>query len=387
MNTQNSDYRTRFVASIDAVTPALWDRLVPKLPGGCFVRHGFLRALEASGCLGEESGWEPAHWTLWNTAGELLAALPLYRKWHSYGEYVFDWAWAEAHMRHGIAYYPKWLSAVPFTPVSGPRFLCASSDDRIVQRCLDDLRSQEGSSVHLLFPRIGEPEECLKRAGFSRRNGIQFHWFNRGFESFEDFLAALSQPKRKKIRAERRKVAELGLRFTVHAGKEITPEQWAFFNDCYARTYALRGNPPYLNLAFFELMHRAAPEMCVLFIGHDTHGPCCSSLVLRDGDYAFGRYWGAIRDYPFVHFEACYYQPILWAIAANIQVIEGGAQGQHKMARGFDPVPTASWHWLRHPAFADAVDRFLDRESQHLDRVLDELEERSAFREAAKSAV
>jgi len=398
VNTPLSDYRTRFLAGIDAVAPALWNRLVPSQPGGCLVRHEFLRAFESSGCLGRESGWEPAHWTLWSAADELVAALPLYRKWHSYGEYVFDWAWAEAHMRHGLAYYPKWLSAVPFTPVSGPRFLCASPDPQFLKRCLGDLKTQDGSSAHLLFTRLRDPagtldagqaqveaaqEKCLQQAGFSRRDGIQFHWVNRNFADFDDFLAALSQPKRKKIRAERRKVAELGIHFTVHQADQIDAHLWAFFFACYARTYALRGNPPYLNLEFFQTIHREAPAMCVVFVGHDAQGPCCASLVLRDGHDAFGRYWGALRDYPFVHFEACYYQPIEWAISAKIRVIEGGAQGQHKMARGFDPVATASWHWLRHPAFAEAIDRFLQRESQHLDRVLDELEERSAFRDAA----
>lgn len=412
MNTR-TDYRTRFLGSLAEIPAADWDRLIPALPGACFVRHAFLHAMESADCLGRESGWEPAHWTLWDPSGACLAAMPLYRKWHSYGEYVFDWAWAEAYLRHGLAYYPKWLSAVPFTPVSGPRLLCPRPTPAILQRCLSDLKAREGSSVHLLFPKsaphatpagaadpvhrkpvgavrhdiFDEEAQSLQDAGFRRRDGIQFHWFNRGFDSFEGFLQALSQPKRKKIRAERRKVAELDIHFTVHTGSQITPERWAFFYTCYARTYEVRGNPPYLNPAFFWRMHQAAPELSVLFIGHDALGPCCASLVLRDGDHAFGRYWGAVRDYPFVHFEACYYQPILWAIAEGIQVIEGGAQGQHKMARGFDPVTTSSWHWLRHPAFAEAVDRFLTREAQHLGMVLDELEERSAFRDAARSAV
>lgn len=388
--------RIEVVESLAGVSAEEWDALAM---GNPFAGHAFLCALLETGCASARTGWQP-QFLLLRRGGSLAAAMPLFVKSHSYGEYVFDWAWAEAHMRHGLAYYPKWLSAVPFTPVSGPRFLCTSPDPQFLNRCLSDLKAQDGSSVHLLFTRNvpagangagqGEVEaaqvQSLQRAGFSRRDGIQFHWVNRNFADFEDFLAALSQPKRKKIRAERRKVAELGIRFTVHQAHHINPQLWAFFFACYERTYALRGNPPYLNLEFFETIHREAPAMCVMFVGHDAQGPCCASLVLRDGDDAFGRYWGALRDYPFVHFEACYYQPVEWAIASRIRVIEGGAQGQHKMARGFDPVATASWHWLRHPAFAEAVDRYLHRESQHLDRVLDELEERSAFRDAASGS-
>ncbi|NCZ59664.1 MAG: GNAT family N-acetyltransferase, partial [Betaproteobacteria bacterium] len=297
-------------------------------------------------------------------------------------EYVFDWAWANAYARHGLDYYPKWISALPFTPVSGPRLLRRGNEPAIMPRLLSDLQSLPGSSVHWLFSDgLSEADvTVLRSADWMRRSGVQFHWYQANYQSFEDFLAALSQAKRKKIRAERRKVMEQGLQFTVLSGADLTEANWQFFYDCYERTYRLHGNAPYLNLSFFLHLHQSQPERSVMVIGSDDLGPCCASLLFRHQDRLFGRYWGAIRDHPFAHFEACYYQPIEWAISAGIRCIEGGAQGQHKMARGFDPVPTESWHWLKHPAFADAVEHFLKQEGAHIDHLMDELQEHRAFK-------
>lgn len=376
------NYRTRYLDGIREVPALAWDSLLPPQDSAGLVSHGSLAAFESSACLGPRSGWESQHWTLWDSQQTLIAAMPLYRKWHSYGEYVFDWAWANAYARHGLDYYPKWVSALPFTPVSGPRLLRNRDDASIMRRLLDDLQSLPGSSVHWLFTEgLGPSDvETLQACGWMRRTGVQFHWNQAGYKSFEEFLGALAQAKRKKIRAERRKVAEQGLSFRVLEGEQISALEWTFFYNCYERTYLLHGNAPYLNLDFFLHLHEAQPERCIMFIGSDQAGDCCASLLFRSRNRAFGRYWGAIRDYPFAHFEACYYQPIEWAIRAGIECIEGGAQGQHKMARGFDPAPTESWHWLRHPAFADAVEHFLKQEGAHMQYVLDELSEHRAFK-------
>jgi predicted N-acyltransferase len=376
------DYRTRYLDRIIEVPASAWDSLLPEHPAAGLVSHGMLAAFEEADCLGPQTGWEVHHWTLWDAEDNLVAAMPLYRKWHSYGEYVFDWAWANAYARHGFDYYPKWLSALPFTPISGPRLLRKHNDLMIMPRMLADLKALDGSSAHCLFSDgLNESDlKAMQEASWMRRTGVQFHWYQANYKDFEDFLNALSQSKRKKIRAERRKVNEQGIRFEHKTGADLHENDWAFFYACYERTYRMHGNAPYLTLAFFLRLHESQPERSVLFLGHDELGPCCASLLFRHKDRAFGRYWGAIRDYPFVHFEACYYQPIEWAIREGIQCIEGGAQGQHKMARGFDPAPTESWHWLRHPSFANAVEHFLSKEGLHMEHLLDELQEHRAFK-------
>ena len=377
------NYRTRFLRRIDEIPAGAWNSLLPEQDAAGLLSHGSLAAFENSECLGPESGWEIQHWTLWDMQQQLVAALPLYRKWHSYGEYVFDWAWANAYARHGLNYYPKWISAIPFTPISSPRLLRKHDDPGIIKQALSDLQALQGSSVHWLFTDglCADDVEALKANGWMRRTGVQFHWYHNGYKSFDEFLSALSQSKRKKIRAERKKVEDQSIHFRVIEGDQIAEQDWAFFYACYERTYLLHGNAPYLTPTFFLHLHRSHPDRCVLFIGSDSKGDCCASLLFRSGKRAFGRYWGAIRDYPFAHFEACYYQPIEWAIREGIECIEGGAQGQHKMARGFDPAPTESWHWLQHPAFADAVDHFLQQEGAHMEHVLDELQEHRAFKQ------
>lgn len=379
-----NDYRMRRVESLAAVPAHTWNAVAAGSVGAApqpFLRHEFLSALEASGCVGRGTGWLPRHLLLEDASGGIQAACPLYLKSHSYGEYVFDWAWADAWQRHGQNYYPKLLSAVPFTPVAGPRLLAVDPAAKAaLAGTLLGLAADSGlSSLHVLFP-PADDAALLVGLGAMERRGVQFHWHNRGWPDFEAFLADLSQPKRKKIRAERRKVAQAGLEIDRLAGREIRAADWAFFERCYANTYAEHGATPYLNLEFFERIGAALPEHLVLVVARDGRTPIAASLLVTDSQRVYGRYWGAIAQVPCLHFELCYYQAIELAIERGLAVIEGGAQGEHKMARGFEPVATRSMHWLAEPAFADAVERFLAREGGMMTAWLDELGEHSAFR-------
>lgn len=345
-----------------------------------FLSHAWLGLLESSGCVTEETGWRPLHLVL-ERNHQLVAAVPLYLKGHSYGEYVFDWAWADAYRRHGLDYYPKLLSAIPFTPVPGTRLLAADAPAReaLAQALIELARESGVSSLHVLFP---DPEEAtlLESAGAMIRRGVQFHWQNEGWPDFEAFLASLTQPKRKKIRAERRKVAESGVSFRRLSGRDISEADWAFFCRCYDNTYAEHHSTPYLNREFFTGLGERLPDSVVMVIAERAGRPIASSLLMRDAQRMYGRYWGAIETVPCLHFETCYYQAIEAAIEMGIQVIEGGAQGEHKMARGFSPQPTVSAHWLAEPAFADAVQRFLEREGNAVSGYLDELNDRTPFK-------
>lgn len=378
------DYRTQTCRSIAGIDADQWDALVDRrLPGAVFMRHAWLGALEASGCVGRGTGWMPAHLVLRSADGSLVAAAPRYRKYHSFGEYVFDWAWADAFERHGLAYYPKWLLAVPFTPVEGPRLMArdAPAREALVAALLAEALASGLSSLHVLFP---PPQEAarLERAGMMLRHGVQFRWSNRDYRDFDAFLAALAQPKRKKIRAERRRVARAGVSTERVVGAAITAAHWRLFHACYRNTYAEHGSTPYLNLDFFERIGAAMPEACVLNIASRHGRPIAASLLLRDEDRLYGRYWGALERVDCLHFELAYYQSIEAAIALGLAHVEGGAQGEHKLARGFEAIRTASCHWIAQPAFADAVDAFLRREDAMLDGYLDELRERAPFRQA-----
>jgi uncharacterized protein len=378
------DYRTRVLDDLSKVPAALWNDLA-RGPGGGpaqpFVRHEFLRALETAGCVGHQSGWVPRHLLVEDPDGQPCAAVPLYLKSHSYGEYVFDWAWADAYRRSGLRYYPKLLSAIPFTPVCGPRLLARDESARVrAARALLELAAGSGlSSLHVLFPN-DDDSSALARQGLLTRRGVQFHWRNAGWPDFDAFLASLSQPKRKKIRAERRKVAESALEIERLHGAAIREADWAFFERCYAATYAAHQSTPYLNLAFFDRIAKSLADHLVLVIARRGQQPIASSLLVMDQERLYGRYWGALESVPCLHFELCYYQAIELAIERKLSVIEGGAQGEHKMARGFEPVQTTSLHWLAEPAFADAVERFLAREGIAIGSYIDELDERSPFR-------
>jgi len=382
----SADYRTRVATDLDAIGRDTWDGLVRRSTGGAlpaFLRHDFLGALARTGCVGPGTGWQPHTLCLWD-GRSLAGAVPLYLKSHSYGEYVFDWAWADAYQRHGLRYYPKLLAAVPFTPVAGPRLLARDDDARraLARALVAHAGERKVSSLHVLYP--CEPDaRALADAGTMIRRGVQFHWRNDGYADFEQFLAGLAQPKRKKIRAERRKVAQEGVAVRRLRGREIGEAHWRFFTRCYEATYAAHMSTPYLNGAFFLRIGEAMPEHLVMVLAERAGRPIAASLLVRDEDRLYGRYWGALESVPCLHFEVAYYQAIEEAIEQGIAIVEGGAQGEHKMARGFLPVPTCSAHWLAQPEFADAVDRFLEREQRMIGAYLDELGERSPFRSAA----
>jgi uncharacterized protein len=376
----------RLHGSISEIDAAAWDGLLAaQAAPSPFMRHAYLEALEQSDSASPDSGWAPRFLTLWR-GRTLLAACPMYLKAHSYGEYVFDWAWANAYQQHGLAYYPKALVAVPFTPVPGTRLLARDADSRalLVQALVAWCKEEELSSLHLLFGADEDIAACAE-AGLMLRHTVQFHWKNEtGWKDFDAFLASLSHDKRKKIRQERRKVHEAGVRFRWSRGAGIAEADWDFFYRCYARTYREHGNPPYLKPEFFGRMAEDMPEAWLLFVAERGGKPIASSLIAlsADGAVAYGRYWGALERVDCLHFEACYYQPLAWCIEHGVQRFEGGAQGEHKMARALMPVKTTSAHWLAHPAFADAVERFLEREDEGIANYLDHLEGRSPFRHA-----
>ena len=393
--------RLQVAESPQAVDAAAWDALLAQQTTPTpFMRHAYLAALHASGSAVPKTGWAPRFMLLWD-GDALAAACPLYLKAHSYGEYVFDWAWANAYAEHGLRYYPKALVAVPFTPVPGSRLLARSGEARaaLVQALVDWCEAQQLSSLHVLYGDAADHAAC-EGAGLMRRQQVQFHWQNQHpvtaapFTDFDDFLTSLSQDKRKKIRQERRKVHDAGVRFRWARGADITPADWAFFTRCYERTYLEHGNAPYLTPAFFAAMARDMADAWVLFIAEREGKPIASSLIAvsaggagaggqnspESPPIAYGRYWGALERVDCLHFDACYYQPIDWCIRHGVARFEGGAQGEHKMARALMPVPTASHHWLAHPAFADAVERFLARESEGIGGYLEHLAHRSPFR-------
>lgn len=375
------NYRTHIVSSLAEIGQATWDGLVrAQEAANPFLSYAFLHALHESGSASAETGWQPQFITLWE--GETLAAaLPLYVKDHSYGEYVFDWAWADAYQRHGFEYYPKLLSAIPFTPVAGPRLLARDARSRaaLIEVLKATQQASGVSSTHVLFPPAEQASE-LEQAGFMLRSGVQFHWLNQGYASFDEFLATLEQKKRKNIRAERRKVAQAGVTLRRVRGVDADDTAWRFFNRCYRHTYAAHHSTPYLNLDFWLRIGQSMPENILLVLAERDNKPVAASLVIHDEHTLFGRYWGEIEHVPCLHFEAAYYQPLEFCIERGIQTFEGGAQGEHKMARGFLPTRTWSAHWLAHPAFADAIERFLEREAGGIDEYIDELSERSPFR-------
>jgi len=372
------------ISSLDEVGQQAWDGLLAKQEPGRepnpFLSYAFLHALHESGSASADTGWQPQYLVLWR-GDELAAAMPLYVKAHSYGEYVFDWAWADAYHRNGVEYYPKLLSAIPFTPVTGPRLLAVDEDARrqLLAFLLEQQQASDMSSTHILFPPEDQVQQ-LEDAGFLLRSGIQFHWLNQGYQDFDAFLATLEHKKRKNIRAERRKVQEAGVTLRQVRGADATDEDWRFFHRCYSNTYAEHRSSPYLNLDFFRRIGAAMPRNILLVIAERDGDHIAASLVIHNSHTLYGRYWGAIEHLPCLHFEAAYYQPLEFCIANGIETFEGGAQGEHKMARGFLPVKTHSAHWLAHPAFSDAIERFLQREGGGIDSYMDELNERNPFK-------
>ncbi len=381
------NYRTHIASSLSEVGQPAWDGLLARQDKpNPFLSFAFLDALHESGSASIDSGWQPQFITIYQD-DELVAAMPLYVKMHSYGEYVFDWAWADAYQRNGLDYYPKLLSAIPFTPVTGPRLMARDADARAALMAV--LRGTQGasrvSSTHILYPPADQVQE-LADAGFMLRSGVQFHWLNAGYASFDEFLETLEKKKRKNIRAERRKVREAGVTLRRVRGMDATEADWRLFNRCYQHTYAAHRSTPYLNLDFFLRIGRTMPEHILLIIAERNGEAIASSLVVHTADTLFGRYWGELEHVPCLHFEAAYYQPLEFCIEQKIAVFEGGAQGEHKMARGFLPTKTWSAHWLAHPGFSDAIERFLEREQGGIDDYIDELNDRNPFKATEKAS-
>lgn len=386
-NNASLNYRTRIVSSLSEIGQPAWDALVQLQPGANpFLSFAFLDALHASGCASAQSGWQAQFLTLWRQEdgqdeAELAAALPLYVKSHSYGEYVFDWAWADAYQSHGLEYYPKLLSAIPFTPVTGSRLLArdAAAMAALISALVAVQEGNTFSSTHVLYP-PQEQAEMLRAAGFLLRTGVQFHWLNAGYNTFDEFLDTLERKKRKNIRAERRKVQEAGVSFRHVSGHQASDADWTFFLRCYEHTYAAHHSTPYLNLDFFLRIGATMPQNILLIVAEQNGQPIASSLLIHDEQTVYGRYWGALKHIDSLHFETAYYQPLEFCIANKMACFEGGAQGEHKMARGFLPQKTWSAHKLAHPAFSNAIEDFLQREAGGIESYMDELHERNPFK-------
>ncbi|MCY1412941.1 Peptidogalycan biosysnthesis/recognition [compost metagenome] len=340
-----------------------WDALLPD--DQPFLRHAFLSSLEESGSVGGRSGWLPAHRLAFGADGRLLAAAPAYLKSHSYGEYVFDWSWAEACQRAGIRYYPKLLLGVPFTPVGGARLLGEAEAARALLESLDEgLHDGRWSGVHVNFTDAAADALLAGGNGWLERLGCQYHWFNQGYRDFQDFLDALASRKRKQIRKEREQVAGMGIDFLWLSGHELDEAQWDFVHACYASTYHVRGQAPYLDRDFFSLLAERMPESIRVVFARRGTRPVAMAFSLVGGDTFYGRHWGCLAEFDRLHFETCFYQGIDQAIAAGLRRFDAGAQGEHKLIRGFEPVITRSWHRLAHPGLRAAVDDFLCQERE-----------------------
>jgi len=366
------------VDSITSIPAGEWDALAQ---GNPLLSHAYLEALEATHCVGPRTGWQPRHLAL-RRNGAVRAAMPLYEKQHSWGEYVFDQAWANAYARYGMPYYPKLVSAVPFTPVPGPRLLGYDRHDQLaVLGAAKRLMAEQGySSLHILFPQ-DEDSRLLRDAGLALRSNVQFHWHNARYRNVDDFLGALSQPKRKKLRQEKRRLHEQGVEFRWLSGTEISSEVLRFVYLCYVQTYMEHGNAPYLNLDFFERIHDRITESLVVVLAERRGKPIAAALNIRHNDRLYGRYWGCTEFVPGLHFETCYSQGIEYCIAHGLRVFEGGAQGEHKLARGMLPTRTWSAHWVEDPVFGPAITDFLQRESALIDAYLAELTAHSPYRQ------
>lgn len=371
----------RVINSLSEITEESWNALLTP-DAGPFLKYIFLNALEKTACVGGNTGWQIAHLLAEDSESRLLGAIPLYLKQHSYGEFVFDWAWAQAYEQNNMRYYPKALSAIPFTPVRGPRLLVSAiANKNIIQEILisglKTLVTQNAlSSAHVLFPEAGELDE-LKKQGFMLRDSVQFHWHNTGYQDFEGFLAALTMKRRKNIRRERAAVASHQISYQHIPGSIATKDDWAFFYRCYENTYIEHRSSAYLTEECIQLLGKSMPENLHLIIAIKDGGPIATSLLVVDPitKRAYGRYWGAIEHIPCLHFELAYYQAIEYCIKEGIEIFEGGAQGEHKMARGFLPTTLQSAHWIEDPGFSNAVKRFLEREHEGMAAYVDELEQ------------
>jgi predicted N-acyltransferase len=360
----------RILESIAQIDARSWNALAGSAQP--FLRHEFFLALEQSGCAGARTGWTPRHLIIEDAKGVPAAAMPLFRKAHSRGEFVFDFSWAGAYAQHGLNYYPKLLTAVPFTPVSGPRILVDPNVDgravakSAVRAALDYARSEQLSSWHVLFP-TDETAADLDRAGLILRRDCQFHWYNHGYESFESFLATFTAEKRKKAKRERRRVAEAGIEFDTLHGGDMTASLWDIVYEFYAETFHRHGHEPYLNLDFFKRVSAAMPNELMLKVARVGTEPIAVAIFFVGSEALYGRYWGAGGNFHSLHFEACYYQGIEYCIERKLQRFEPGTQGEHKVPRGFVPTLTHSAHYIADPRFAAAIRDYAQREARGVD--------------------
>ncbi len=346
-----------------------------------YLRHEFLLAAEQSGCVSPDTGWSPRHIGLYDDRDKLVGAMPLYEKSHSWGEFVFDWSWAQAYARSGLDYYPKLVSAVPFTPAPSTRLLVAEPELRqdLIQAALTYASERDHSSLHVLFPREDELE-ILQQAGLQIRKDCQFHWHNQDYRSFDDFLGTFSSRKRKKARRDRRHVREAGIRFRWLSGRELDAAIWSDVYQLISLTFLKRGSIPYFNYEFFIEVSQRMPDNILVVLAEQNRLPTAAAVFYVSEDVLYGRYWGCESQYNALHFETCYYQGIDYCIAHGIKTFEPGTQGEHKISRGFTPVATWSAHWLAHPEFYSAVADYLQSEQRHVNRYIDAVNTHSPYK-------
>ena len=387
--TSDKQYQVRFIDSITDADAEQWAAVAEEGSENPmqypFIQYGFLLAMEKTEVTTRKTGWQPHHLTVYSQ-GVLVAFLPLYLKFHSYGEYVFDWSWAEAYERHGVEYYPKLLSCIPYTPSAGPR-LCVKQGENeveisslIIESLLSYAEQLHVSSVHVLFPQQ-KLHQQLQDGGLSSRVGTQFHWFNRSYASFDEFLGTFASRKRKNVRKERKKVDQHNLTIKVHEGSDISDALWEHFFHFYQRTYLKRsGHGGYLNQAFFNAVAKEMPHQLVMMVAYEDERPIAAALNFKDSDTLYGRYWGCEKELDFLHFETCYYQGIEYCIKHGLSRFDPGAQGEHKISRGFTPIETWSNHWIAHPQFKTAIDDFLVQERKGSQQYIQQCKELLPFK-------
>ena len=367
--------------SISSLAREDWDALAgDEYP---FLKHAFLDLAERTGSVSPDAGWTPRHLSL-QDGGKLRAAMPLYEKTHSWGEFVFDWAWARAYEQAGLDYYPKLVSAVPFTPAPSTRILRADNNDHEAVHLLLSAATRLAtetncSSLHVLFP-TSDQISLFADAGLLIRKDCQFHWHNRGYEKFDDFLATFTSAKRKKAKRDRRRVAENGIRFRRLRGPELDSEAWSTVYALIARTFMLRGSLPYFNQEFFEGLSTNLPDNILVIMAEKDDMPVAAAVFYESDTTLYGRYWGSDGHFDALHFETCYYQGIDYCIETGKQCFEPGTQGEHKISRGFSPVETWSAHWLAHPQFADAIGRYLDEEGRHIENYIETVDAHTPYK-------
>jgi uncharacterized protein len=366
-----------------------WNRLAGD--DSPFLRHEFLDAMERHACVGESLGWVPQHLALRDQDGRLVAAAPCYLKFNSYGEFVFDWSWADAYRRKGLRYYPKLVVASPYTPATGPRLLTGNSPEReryartLIQGAIRVAEDAGVSSLHWLFT-AGDEQTLLERQGLLRRVGCQFHWHNRDYGSFDDFLGTFTAEERKNVKRERRRVSEAGVRVRRILGDQVTEAEWATFHRLYCDTFDKRGGIPTFSLPFFQTIGETMGESLLLVLAEYDKNIVAAAFDLIGARSLYGRHWGCFQDFHSLHFEACYYQGLEYCIENGLARFEPGAQGEHKVSRGFLPIPTWSAHWIADPAFHDAIARFVSLEAEGMDDYLQEMRTHSPYRQDSPAA-